>query len=182
MTIKIVRIIDRVNVGGPAIHVALTSRGLSAKETDKKFDTLLVHGRVAEGEEEMGHLFDSSIRREIVPSLSRKISPVSDLLAFLSIIRILLREKPEVVHTHKSKAGVLGRLAAWLLRVPVQVHTFHGQVFEGYFSPTVSEWIVRTERFFANRADAIIAISPALREEISAKHQIAPLEKVRLVS
>ena len=179
--IKIVRIMDRLNVGGPAIHAALASRGLSLAQTEGAFDTLLVHGRVEPGEEEMAHLFDSGIRREFVPTLARPLSPLADSKTFWRILKILRRERPDVVHTHKSKAGALGRLAAWLCRVPVRVHTFHGQVFEGYFSSTASRWIVRVERFLAKLSHAILALSPALQEELAVRYRIAPKEKVRLV-
>ncbi len=172
---------DRLNVGGPAIHAALAGRGLSLARTGGAFDTLLIHGRVEPGEEEMTHLFDGGIRREFVPTLARPISPPADLKAFWRIFKILRRERPDVVHTHKSKAGALGRVAAWLCRVPVRVHTFHGQVFEGYFSGTASRWIVRVERFLARLSHAILALSPALQEELAVRYRIAPKEKIRLI-
>lgn len=181
--IRIVRLIDRLNVGGPARHAAITSKGLSEEATGGRFDTLLVHGRVAAGEEEMQGLFDEgpAVRRVFIGSFSRKISPFADLWAFLRICRLLLRERPQVVHTHKSKAGVLGRIAAWLLRVPVRVHTFHGHVFEGYFSGGASKTILRIERVLGRITHAILAVSPALRQEFIETYRLAPAEKIRVV-
>lgn len=181
--LKIVRIMDRLNVGGPAVHAVLTSEGLSSEKTGGRVDTLLVHGHVTDDEEEMSHLFEGrpGLRREVLPTLSRRISPIKDLRAFLSIFWILLRERPDVVHTHKSKAGALGRIAAWITRVPVRVHTFHGQVFEGYFSEGTSKNIVRVERFLSTLSHGVLAISPALREELERDYRIAHPGKLRVV-
>ncbi|MCB0220767.1 MAG: glycosyltransferase, partial [Chrysiogenetes bacterium] len=181
--LKIVRIMDRLNVGGPAVHAVLTSEGLSSEKTGGRVDTLLIHGHVTDDEEEMSHLFEGrpGLRRHVLPTLSRPISPLKDLRAFLSILWILLRDRPDVVHTHKSKAGALGRIAAWIARVPVRVHTFHGQVFEGYFSEGASENIVRVERFLSTLSHGVLAISPALREELERDYRIAHPDKLRVV-
>lgn len=181
--LKIVRIMDRLNVGGPAVHAVLTSEGLSVERTEGRVDTLLIHGHVTEDEEEMSHLLEDRphLRRQMLPTLSRRISPIRDLRAFASILWILFRERPQVVHTHKSKAGALGRVAAFIARVPVRVHTFHGHVFEGYFSDGAATNIVRVERLLSRLSHGVLAISPALRDELEREYRIAHPDKLRVV-
>lgn len=169
-----------MNIGGPALHVALLSRGLSPKMTENAFETTLVHGEVAPGEEEMAAAFSKLDGIEVIrlPHFSRAISPIKDLLTFIALFRIIRRVRPQIVHTHKSKAGVLGRIAAFLLRVPVRVHTFHGQVFEGYFPGSASRLIVRIERFLSRLTHAVLAISPALKEELQKHYEIADAARI----
>jgi hypothetical protein len=124
---KVVRIIARLNVGGPARQACLLHDELSGE-----FDCSLVFGKLAEGEHDMSHLLrvESGVVR--LPQLSRKISMWSDAVTIWRLVRLLRKQRPDIVHTHTSKAGALGRVAAWLAGVPVIVHTYHGHVFKDY--------------------------------------------------
>ena len=133
--VKILRIIARLNIGGPAIHTVLLTEGL-----DKKyFDSLLVTGKAAKCE---GNMFEfaksKSIEPIIIPQLERKISPINDLIALFKILFLIKKEEPEIIHTHTAKAGALGRLAGMLYNAfsghkkVILIHTFHGTVLQGY--------------------------------------------------
>jgi glycosyltransferase involved in cell wall biosynthesis len=116
-----------------------------------------------------------------VPQLVRPLSPWKDLVALWKIYRILRREKPDIVHTHTAKAGTVGRTAAVLAGVPVIVHTFHGNIFDGYFSPAKTRLFLLVERFLARFTDRIIAVSKSQRDELVGKYRIAAAEKFQIV-
>ena len=116
-----------------------------------------------------------------VPQLVRPLSPWKDLVALWKIYRVLRREKPDVVHTHTAKAGTVGRTAALLAGVPVIVHTFHGNIFDGYFSPAKTRLFLAIERFLARFTDRIIAVSKSQREELITKYKIGPPGKFQIV-
>lgn len=126
-----------------------------------------------------------ALDRGIIPikigTMSRGISWHKDLTALWHLIRILHREKPDVIHTHTAKAGTLGRLAAIATRVPIRVHTFHGHVFQGYFSPTATRMFLCIERFLARHTDCIIAVSDSQKQELAQVYQIAPAEKILVI-
>jgi GT2 family glycosyltransferase len=149
--IKVLRMIARLNIGGPAIHVHLLTKGLDAK----RFEATLVAGKISPQEGDMSYLFGPSDKEPIIiPELQREISLRLDLKSFLQVFRILRKEKPDIVHTHTAKAGSSARLAVsmynFVYRKNVRmVHTFHGHVFEGYFSRTKSLLFVWTERLLA---------------------------------
>lgn len=175
--VRIVRVIARLNIGGPAIHVAL----LSAKLPRDRFETTLVTGTPGEHEGDMSdYAYSLGVRPIVMPGLGREISPLSDLLVTLRLWRMFRRTRPDIVHTHTAKAGVTGRLAARLAGVPIVVHTFHGHVLKGYFGRLTTRLFLATERFLGRRSDAIVTVSPAQREEI-VSFGIAPPERVRVV-
>lgn len=113
-----------------------------------------------------------------IASMSRRISFFRDLVSLLRLVRILKREKPLVIHTHTAKAGMLGRLAGLLTRVPIRIHTFHGHVFHGYFSTLMTRILLIVERFLAAHSDRIVAISESQKRELVNTYRIAPAEKV----
>ncbi len=155
--------IDRLNVGGPTHHVTLLARGLGARG----YETVLTKGQVAQGEVEMEDVVrQAGVQPQEIEGLGRAISPLQDVQAFWGLYRLMRRFRPQVVHTHKAKAGVLGRLAARLAGVPVVVHTFHGHVFRGYFSRWKSGLIVLVERLLAQCTDAVVAVSRPLRQDL----------------
>jgi glycosyltransferase involved in cell wall biosynthesis len=126
------------------------------------------------------------IKPEVVPSLGREISMWDDLKSLRDLRRVIREYKPDIVHTHTAKAGTLGRLAAIGLRSQSGsrirlVHTFHGHVFNGYFSPAKAALFIRIERFLAKFTDRIVVISPLQFEDISRKYKIAPGKKVKIV-
>lgn len=175
---KILRIIARLNVGGPAIHTILLTQALN----DGYFKSILVTGRAGVDEKDMGYLAgEKGVEPLIIPELERKISPVKDILALWKIYLIMRREKPDIVHTHTAKAGALGRTAAILAGVPVRIHTFHGHIFEGYFNNFSAGVFLFIERFLAFFSKYIVVVSEAQKEEIVRKYKIAKEEKVKVV-
>src|SRR4051795_6949723 len=127
---RVVRLITRLNIGGPAIHTIL----LTAGRDRSRFASYLVAGREAPTEGNMLPLAERvGVRPISVPELGRAVRPGQDLVAFGKVVRLLQRSRPAIVHTHMAKAGAIGRLAARLTGVPVVVHTYHGHVFHSYF-------------------------------------------------
>ena len=166
MPVRVLRIIARMNVGGPAIHAALLTKRLDPA----RYDTLLVTGSLAAGEASyldlVGQRVDSMVE---VPDLGREIHPWRDLRAYRALAQQIERFKPDIVHTHTAKAGLLGRVAARRAKVPVVIHTFHGHVLHGYFSKPKEELFVRAERHLARSSTALIAVSTTVRDELLAR-------------
>src|SRR5688572_18747118 len=128
--IRILRIIARLNIGGPAIHVALLTEKLGAPD----YESTLVCGNIDADEGDMAYYAESrGVHPLILPQLGRAVNPLSDAKAIYALYKLIRRLKPDIVHTHTAKAGFTGRVAARLAGVPVIVHTFHGHVFRGYF-------------------------------------------------
>jgi glycosyltransferase involved in cell wall biosynthesis len=160
--IRVVRIIDRLNVGGPTYHVLLLTRDLPARG----YDPILVKGQIAPGEAEMTAAIDQ-IGADFLdlPGFTKAIS-LRDIGVFWALYRLLRRVRPHIVHTHKTKAGALGRLAALLAGVPVIVHTFHGHAFDGYFSRLANYIVLVIERLLAHRTDAVVTVSTQVRRAL----------------
>ncbi len=173
---KVVRIITRLNVGGPAIHTLLLTDRLRPR-----YATLLVSGREAATEGNMLDLADKlGVRVTRVPEMGREVSPLSDLLALFTLVRIIRRERPDIVHTHTAKAGFIGRVAARLCGVPVIVHTFHGNVFHGYFRPAVARFFLLLERLLARITDQIVTVAEQQRQEL-ASLGVAPTSRISVI-
>lgn len=163
--IRVLRIIARLNVGGPALHTVLLNERLPAE----RYESRLVTGvpDAAEGDYvELHGLAPERIVR--VPALGRELSGSRDLKALAELVRLMRRVRPHVVHTHTAKAGTLGRIAAIVARVPVRVHTFHGHVFDGYFSPAKTRAFLAIERALARRTQRILTVSDHVRDELLA--------------
>jgi glycosyltransferase involved in cell wall biosynthesis len=174
-TITIARLIARLNVGGPATQAILMTEAFRKKG----YRALLLTGEIPPGEGSMEYLaYERDVQPIKISKLSRKISAAADLKSFWRLIRLLRRERPTILHTHTAKAGTLGRLAAIATGVPVRVHTFHGHVFSGYFSPALTRIFLAIERFLGRHTDCIIAISQSQRKELVETYRIAPPEKV----
>ncbi len=176
--IRVARIIDRLNIGGPAIHTIL----LTAFLNKDKFDTILITGQIDPEEGSMEYLAEKyGVTPLVIPELRRSISPRQDWLAAQKIGKILREYRPHVIHTHKSKAGVLGRLVAIFLRTPAVFHTFHGHVFHSYFGFLKTSIFIALERFFALFTNRIITISPAQRQEICYRYKITRRSKFSVI-
>lgn len=175
---KIVRIIARLNVGGPAIHVVL----LTHEFRKRGYESLLVTGPVPETEGNMEYYASKwNVPFIQIQELIRPLAPMKDWVAFWKIYRILRREQPDIVHTHTAKAGTLGRAAALLAGIPTIVHTFHGNVFEGYFSPAKTRFFLFIERLLARFTDCVITISESRADELTKKYHIGKPGKVEVV-
>lgn len=168
--IRVMRLIARLNVGGPAIHAAL----LTQRMNPQLFDTQLISG--VEGAHE-GNMIDlmtqglgdddwSSFKPTILPDLGREIALHHDLRTIGRLVRVMRRKRPHIVDTHTAKAGVVGRVAARIARVPVVIHTFHGNVFQGYFGPAKTRLFVEIEKTLARMTDRIIVLSEQQKREI----------------
>ena len=167
------RIINRFNIGGPTYNATFLTRYLS-----DDFETLLLGGLPEKDESDSLYILDQyNVKPHLIKEMKRKPSLVSDLKAFLKIRKMMREFRPNIVHTHASKAGVLGRLAAISLGVPIVVHTFHGHVFHSYFSSLKTQLFKTIERFFAKKSTAIIAISPIQKEELVQVHKIVASSK-----
>ena len=182
--IPVVRVITRLNIGGPAIQAA----GLSPALAPLGFDVTLVHGTLSHGEGDMRYLLTTDSRTIFVAPLKREIRPWSDVRALIALYRILRRERPMIVHTHMAKAGSLGRLAAALYNLTRGehprariVHTYHGHVLEGYFGGLKTSLFIALERWLARRTDALIAIAPAVRDELLNDYGIGRAGQYHLV-
>ena len=166
-----------MNVGGPTPYLLFLSRALESRG----YRSTVVKGQVASGEAEMDEVIRrSGIRPLELRGFSRAIVPIRDFRVLIALYRLLRRVRPEIVHTHKSKAGVVGRIAAWLAGVPVTLHTFHGLVFKGYFSAWKTRLIVLVERLLARRTDVLVAVSALQRDELLADRIAAP-SRIRTV-
>lgn len=131
---------------------------------DRGFEPLLVYGSTGSREGELLPRDDEHAIR--LPALRRRIDPTADLRAVRQLTQLMREHRPEVVHTHMAKAGALGRTAARRAGIPAVVHTFHGHVLEGYFSRPLNAALVRAERYLARHTDALIAVSPANRDDL----------------
>ena len=161
-SVRVLRIIARMNVGGPAWQSSVLTRGLAGHG----YEPRLLAGRVAKGEADFVALRDPDLPVVDIEGLGRSVRIGGDLRAFVSICREIRRFRPHIVHTHTAKAGVLGRLAAFVNRVPVRVHTFHGHVLHGYFSPPVSRLVRLVERVLARGTTALVAVGERVRDEL----------------
>ena len=175
---KIVRVIARLNVGGPARHVVWLTEGLKRPQ----YESLLVAGTVPESEDDMGYFAtETGVTPVFVPEMSREISP-RDALTVWKLYKLLRRERPDIVHTHTAKAGTVGRIAGFFYRWvtpatlfarPRQcrfVHTYHGHIFHSYYGPLKTRLFLLIEKMLARLAtDRIVVISKQQREEIHKK-------------
>mgnify|MGYP003337433409 CR=1 FL=1 len=174
---KILRIINRFNLGGPSHNVAYLSKYLSPE-----FETLLMGGNAEQDEESSEFLFEEmKINRLVIPEMAREINWRKDIRVYRKIVEIIQDFKPDIIHTHASKAGAIGRVAGFNCKVPVIIHTFHGHVFHSYFGGLKTEFYRKTEQLLARRTDAIIAISDRQKTELSEIYKIAAKDKIHVI-
>ena len=161
--IRVARVIARLNVGGPAQHAVLLTAGLDRM----RFLSTLITGVVGKDEGDFSPAARArGLEPVVIPELGPAIHPGRDVVALGKLVRSFRRLQPDLVHTHTAKAGALGRVAARLAGVPAVVHTFHGHVLEGYFSPGLTRVLLQIERALARITDRIITLSPRLRQAI----------------
>ncbi len=176
--IKILQIQSRICIGGPAIHTEILCKYINPD----RFESILVGGALEKGEQSrIEVLKQQGIRVEIMEKMGRKLSVFNDLYSVYWLYRFIKKERPQIVNTHTAKAGAVGRIAAWLARVPVIIHTFHGHVFYGYFNKWKTAFYLFLERFLAKISTQIIVISRSQYEDIVFKFKIAPAHKVTLM-
>jgi glycosyltransferase involved in cell wall biosynthesis len=178
--VRVLRVIARLNMGGPALHVAYLTAGLA----ERGYETTLVAGSLARGEDSMAFVADElGLDVVHVRELHREISPVRDMIAALRLAHLIRRERPTILHTHTAKAGAVGRMAALLAgsaRPPIVVHTFHGHVLRGYFDPVRTAGFRLLERLLARMSTVLVAVSPQVRDDLVALG-VAPRERFAVV-
>ncbi len=181
--IKILRIIARLNIGGPAVHSILLTRYL----INDRFDSILLTGMIGKSEGDMMYLAEANnIKPVLIKELGREISWKNDIIAFLKILRIAFKERPDIIHTHTAKAGTLGRMAGIIYNTisshkTYLVHTFHGHIFNSYFSTLKTNFFILIERVLARFTDKIIVISKGQEKELSEKLNIKDKSKLELI-
>ena len=174
---KILRIINRFNLGGPTYNAAYLTKYL-----EDDYETLLVGGNHEESEGSSMHIIDElGLNPIIIPEMQRAINPKKDRIALKKIQQLIADFKPDIVHTHASKAGALGRKAAHKAGVAQIYHTFHGHVFHSYFGTLKTNLYKKIERNLAKKSTKIIAISEIQKKELSEVHQICPANKIVVI-
>ena len=174
---KVLRIINRFNLGGISYNVSYLSKYMASD-----YETILIGGPEEVGEESSLYIPHSlGLEPVIIPEMRRSINPFGDYFAYRRIKKIIKNYKPDIVHTHASKAGAIGRLAAFHCNVPIVVHTFHGHVFHGYFGNFKTGIFKFIERYLAKKSTAIIAISVAQKKELTLLHGICEPDKMHVI-
>ncbi|NUM51607.1 MAG: glycosyltransferase [Flavobacteriales bacterium] len=174
---KVLRILNRFNLGGPTYNAAYLTKYLAPD-----FETLLVGGAKNENEETSMHITDRlGLTPLIIPEMKREISPFNDYKAYQTIKKIIKDFRPDIVHTHASKSGLLGRMAASSMQVPVIIHTFHGHVFHSYFGKAKSGIYQKLEKYAAKKSSAIVAISEKQKHELCNIYRICTPEKTHII-
>ena len=174
---KILRIINRFNLGGPTYNAAYLTKYL-----EPDYETLLIGGQHDESEKSSMHVLDNlGLKPIIIPEMQRSLNPYKDQIAFKKIQNIIKEFKPDIVHTHAAKAGALGRRAAYKMGVNQIYHTFHGHVFHSYFGNFKTRIFKEIEKNLAKKTTKIIAISEIQKSELSKIHKICPENKIEVI-
>ena len=164
---RVLRVIARMNVGGPALQVT----GLMLELDRSRFEQRLLIGDCGPDEVNYLQLHGLELGEVRIPGLGRAVRPLDDVRALKRLVREIRTFRPHVVHTHTAKAGLLGRFAVKLSGVrprPATVHTFHGHLLSGYFGPTTTRAVVAIERFLARRTDRLVAVGARVRDQLLA--------------
>jgi len=174
---RVLRIINRFNLGGPTYNAAYLTKYLEGD-----FETMLIGGQKQDSEASSVYITEKlGIDVTIIPEMTRSIGILNEIKAYRKISRLIKEFKPDIVHTHASKAGAIGRLAAMRNKVPYIVHTFHGHVFEHYFGKVKTNIIIRLEQWLASFTDRVIAISEKQKNDLSHRFNICPENKIQVI-
>ena len=159
------RIIARMNVGGPAVQISGLMRGLDPDFYDHK----LITGFCAPDEADYLETQAPDVPAIRIQGLGRAIDARDDIRAFAELKRIIREFDPHIIHTHTAKAGVVGRLAAITSKTNARlVHTFHGHLLHGYFSPAKTRAVIEVERRLAKRSTALVSVGQQVRDDLLA--------------
>ena len=163
--IKVMRIIARMNVGGPAVQIAGLMRGLP----ESVFDQRLFTGFCDDDEADFLETQAPDVSAFRIPGLGRSVRPADDMQALRALIWEIRVFRPDIIHTHTAKAGVLGRVAGRVSGTnPMLVHTYHGHLLHGYFSPAKTRAVVAVEKFLARYTDRFVAVGAQVRDDLLA--------------
>ena len=174
---KVLRIINRFNLGGPTFNAALLTKYMSPD-----FDTVLIGGKEESSEESSKHILDDlDINAHLIDEMQRDIGLSNDRQAYRQIKKVIKEFEPDIIHTHASKAGAIGRSAGISYGKAKLVHTFHGHVFHSYFGKMKTNVYKNIERALALKTDKIVAISQRQKLELSKRYRICPEEKIEVI-
>jgi glycosyltransferase involved in cell wall biosynthesis len=175
---KVLIFLNRLVIGGPAIDVISMAGFLQAD-----FDILIIYGEKEPDEVDAKYLLEQypSLNTKKVESLKKSFNPISNLVVFFDVVRLIKSFKPDIIHTHGALPGVLGRLAAAYCNVQIKVHTFHGHFFHSYLNTFFSSGIIYLEKILASITTSIIATSKSQTYDLVSKYKIAPLSKVATI-
>jgi glycosyltransferase involved in cell wall biosynthesis len=174
---RVLRILNRLIIGGPAINATYLTKYMAPD-----FETMFVIGGKDDHERDAVHLTrDLEIEPVVIPSMKRSLHPVQDLDAYWKVKELIKEFKPDIVHTHAAKAGIVGRMAAKQCGVPVILHTFHGHVFHSYFSKMKTNMFINIERYMAHISTGIIAISNTQKHELGDIYKICSPDKIQII-
>jgi glycosyltransferase involved in cell wall biosynthesis len=174
---RVLRIINRLNLGGPTYNAANLT-----KYIDGEFETLLVAGMTDETEESSEFILQKlDLHPVYLKEMYRELNPFRDYKAYFRLRQIIRDFKPDIVHTHAAKAGAVGRLAAHHEGVPIIVHTFHGHVFHSYFGALKTRVFLEIERYLGRRTHAIVTLSEIQKGELAYQFKVAPQEKFQII-
>ena len=174
---RVLRIINRLNLGGPTYNAAYLSKFL-----EPEFETLLVSGMKDDAEESSEFIVKNlDLHPVYIPEMYRELHPFRDYKSYYKLRKLIDEFKPDIVHTHAAKAGAVGRLAAAHSGVKVIIHTFHGHIFHSYFNSAKTRMFLEIERYLARRTTKIITLSEIQKQELSETYKIAPAEKFEIV-
>lgn len=161
--IKVVHLVTRMNTGGVAVLISELVVGLDPE----LFESYLITGRCSDGEENYIQARGLILDEITIPSMNRRLNPYADLKSFVVILKLLHKLKPDIVHTHTSKAGLLGRVAARIASPEAKVvHTFHGHLLHGYFSRIATQFLTLTERALARISDLLISMGNEVKKNL----------------
>jgi glycosyltransferase involved in cell wall biosynthesis len=182
--IKILRVVSRLNIGGPTLNVKYLTEGFDGD----KYETRLISGSISPNEGDMSYItqFERGIKID-VPELQREINIIKDTISLLKILKIVVSYRPNIIHSHTSKAGTIARCAATLYNLfsrekTIIVHTYHGHVLEGYFSAVKTKLVFIIEKLLARITDAIIAISQTQKWELTEKYRLSTAGNVHIIN
>ena len=160
---RVMRIIARMNVGGPAVQVTGLMRGFNTTE----FDHRLYTGFCAADEADYLETVATDVKAIRIEGFGRRVSLGGDIRAFTTLVKEIRKFKPQVIHTHTAKAGVLGRIASIVsLQPSIRVHTFHGHLLNGYFGSFKRLLVVIAEKFLAIFTDQLLAVGDKVRQDL----------------
>jgi glycosyltransferase involved in cell wall biosynthesis len=175
---RLLIILNRLAIGGPAMNTLALAQALS-----DEYDILCIAGKPLPHEHSAEHLLNyyKGFKVELINDFRRELFLSKDIAAYKKIKSVIKVFKPHIVHTHGSKPGILGRWAAYRLKVPLIIHTYHGHVFQGYFPKIISQLIVLLERRMSVYTNMIIAINRQLLHDLSTTYKIAGTGKIKLI-
>ena len=175
---RVLRVLNRFNIGGPTYNATYLTKYLSPE-----YETILIAGNKLESESSSEFILEKyKIKYKIIKSMNRSLNLFKDIMSLIEIIKIIKDFKPDIVHTHASKSGAIGRIAGIMCGVPIIVHTFHGHVFHSYFGKVKTMFYIFLERLLAKKSSAIISISKLQKQELINDFKICSPNKMHVIN